>query len=96
MLVGFTGTIKSSLEFRPVYINLAGDGVHYFADDGIVRTMIGSGGYKNQPLPLCFVVLVTGLDAGAHNFKLRWKTQRANIVSIEITSLHPQFWAKEL
>ncbi len=96
VLVGFTGTVRSTHIIRPVYINLAVDGVHYFADNGVVQTVIGSDGYRNQPLPLCFVVLVTGLDAGAHTFKLRWKTRRSNVASIEITSLHPQFWAKEL
>ena len=92
VLVGFTGTIKSVHPSRPVSVNLAVDGVLYFADDGIMNVQPQS----NLSMPLCLVMLVTDLDAGAHTFKLRWKTHRSNTASIEITSLHPQFWAKEI
>ncbi|MCY4466357.1 MAG: hypothetical protein OXE46_12550 [Chloroflexi bacterium] len=96
VLVGFTGTVKSVVVSRPVFFNLAVDGVLYFADDGIMQTVVGADGYRNQSVPLCLVVLVTDLDAGAHTFKMRWKTHRTNTASMEITSLHPQFWAKEI
>lgn len=92
VLVGFTGTIKSANSSRPVSVNLAVDGVLYFADNGIMNVQPQS----NLSMPLCLVMLVTGLDAGAHTFKLRWKTHRSNTASMEITSLHPQFWAKEI
>lgn len=96
VLVGFTGTVKTTTTSRPIFYNLAVDGVHYFADDGVMQTIGGADGFRNQPVPLCLVVLVTNLDAGAHTFKMRWKTHRTNTASMEITSLHPQFWAKEI
>ena len=92
MLVGFTGTIKSTAHHRPVFLNLAVDGVLYFADDGIAQAQVPT----NGSLPLCLVMLVTDLDAGAHIFKMRWKTHNSNTASVLITSLHPQFWAKEI
>lgn len=95
VLVGFTGTVKST-GFRPVFINLAVDGVLYFADDGITQHQAGADGIRNLSVPLCLVMLVADLEAGAHTFKMRWKTQRTNTASMEITSLHPQFWAKEI
>ncbi|MCY4146388.1 MAG: hypothetical protein OXE95_07205 [Chloroflexi bacterium] len=96
VLVGFTGTVKSTAIARPVHFNLAVDGSLYFADDGITQSVIGADGFRNQSVPLCLVVLITDLDAGAHTFKLRWKTHRSNTASMEISSLHPQFWAKEM
>lgn len=92
VLVGFTGTVKSLTRTRPVYINLAVDEVLYFADDGIAEVLVDA----NQSEPLCLVMLVTDLAAGAHTFKMRWKTTNNNVAKIEITSLHPQFWAKEI
>lgn len=96
VLVGFTGAVKTTTTSRPIFYNLAVDGVLYFADDGIMQTIGGADGFRNKSMPLCLVVLVTGLDAGAHTFKMRWKTHRSNTASMEITSLHPQFWAKEI
>ncbi len=95
VLVGFTGTVKSQLIAKSVHFNLSVDGVDYFADDGIVSSAIGNGSV-NLHKPLCFVVLVTDLDAGAHTFKMRWKTDRGNSATIDIVSVHPQFWAKEI
>ncbi len=92
VLVGFTGTINSAHRTRPVSMNLAVDGVLYFADNGITHVQMDA----NGSMPLCLVMLVTDLDAGAHTFRMRWKTHRTNTASIEITSLHPQFWAKEI
>ena len=95
VLVGFTGTVKSQLIAKAIYFNLSVDGVDYFADDGIVSSAIGNGSV-NLFKPLCFVVLVTDLDAGSHTFKMRWKTASGNTARIDIASVHPQFWAKEI
>lgn len=92
VLVGFTGSVKAVSHHKPVLLNLAVDGVLFFADNGVAQVQVPT----NGSLPLCLVMLVTDLDAGAHTFRMRWKTLHANTVSMEITNLHPQFWAKEI
>ena len=93
VLVGFTGTVRCTAALKSAYFNLAVDGVDYFADDGLVSSAFGDG---NVGRPFCFVVLVSDLAAGEHTFKMRWKTETGNTVQIDIVSVHPQFWAKEL
>lgn len=95
-LVGFTGTVKCSLVNGPVYFNLSVDGVDYFAGDGITLYVISDNGEVNHFKPVSFVALVSDLDAGAHTFRLRWKTHKSNTATMKIVSLHPQFWVKEL
>lgn len=93
VLVGFTGTLQSSLSGRKTWLNVAVDGVDYIADDGIIG--INARG-ENVHAPMSFVLLVTGLGAGNHTFKLRWKTEGNAIAKLDVVDLHPQFWAKEL
>lgn len=94
VLLGFTGALKHSGSNTTTYFNIAVDGVDYIADNGITgfTTSGDTGRYK----PLSFVVLIAGLSAGSHTFRLRWKTTRNNRASIDIVDLHPQFWAKEI
>ena len=96
VLLGFTGTLKHSGSNTTTYFNVAVDGVDYIADDGIIAFSNSAGGDTGRFKPLSFVLLIAGLGAGSHTFKLRWKTTRHNRASIDIVDLHPQFWAKEI
>lgn len=95
VLLGFTGSIKNQANSGTTSLNVAVDGVDYIADEGIVAYQsAGSGGIRNTPAS--FVMLIAGLSAGSHTFKLRWKTSHNNTSSIDVVRLHPQFWAKEI
>lgn len=96
VLVGFTGTVQADRSSASSYFNVAVDGSDYVADDGILRDTTSPSGGANRHDPICFVILVTGLDAGSHNFKLRWKTSQSARSSMDVVDLHPQFWAKEV
>ena len=96
VLLGFTGTLISTRSGSSVYFNVAVDEVAHFADDGIIVNTIASAGDNNRHKPLSFVVLIPGLSAGSHTFKLRWKTTASNTARIDVARLHPQFWAKEI
>ena len=96
VLVGFTGTVQCTRPGGASYFNVAVDDVDYVADDGIVRdTAVNTTG-ANRHAPLSFVVLISGLGAGSHTFKLRWKTSGRNTSKMDVVALHPQFWAKEV
>ena len=93
VLIGFTGTVQSQLSSGASYFNVAVDDVDYVADDGILRDSAAS---ANRHGPISFVMLISGLNAGSHSFKLRWKTAYNNTSRIDVVNLHPQFWAKEI
>lgn len=94
VLLGFTGTVQCSQRNGSVFFNVAVDDVDYVADEGIMRLRID--GATNFHKPLSFVMLIPGLSAGSHTFKLRWKTSNGNTARIDVVALHPQFWAKEI
>ena len=95
-LVGFSGALLHTKHNGESWFNIAVDGVDYFADDGITRYKNASYNDDNRYVPLSFVVFLTGLNAGSHSFKLRWKTKSPNTAYINAVQTHPQFWAKEL
>ena len=94
VLLGFTGTAQCSANNGSVFFNVAVDDVDYVADDGIVRLRVG--GEYNRHKPLSFVMLIPGLDAGSHTFRLRWKASNGNTARIDVVTSHPQFWVKEI
>jgi len=95
VLLGFTGSVKNRVNNGTTSLNVAVDGVDYIADDGIVAYQsAGDGGIRNTPVS--FVMMIAGLSAGSHTFKLRWKSSHNNTSSIDVVRLHPQFWAKEI
>jgi hypothetical protein len=104
VLVGFNGlTSTHRTTSEGPSFNVAVDSVDYFADDGI--TMGGTFGSSSHQSPVTFVVLITGLSAGVHVFKLRWRSFN-NGGSTTCTlfagsgttnaDVHPQFWVQEL
>ena len=95
VLLGFTGSVKNRVNSGITSLNVSVDGVDYIADDGIVsyQSAGGDGAIRNKPMS--FVLLIAGLNASSHIFRLRWKTSRGNTSSIDVVKLHPQFWAKE-
>ena len=96
VLLGFTGTVQSTAGSGSVYFNVAVDDVDYVADDGIIKNQNSGSADDNRHKPLSFVMLIAGLSAGSHTFKLRWKASRHNTVKMDVVGLHPQFWAKEI
>lgn len=96
VLLGFTGAVHNKNNASSTYFNVAVDSVDYFDDDGITQLTSATSGDQYRLKPICFVVLITGLNAGSHNFKLRWKTYQNNTSTLEIVRLHPQFWVQEL
>ena len=96
VLLGFTGTVRCSQPGGSVYFNVAVDNVDYVADEGIIRQQISGSVDNNRHKPLSFVMLIPGLAASSHTFKLRWKANSGNTAKMDVVSLHPQFWAKEI
>lgn len=96
VLLGFTGTVQCSQSTGSVFFNVAVDDVDYVADDGIIAHTIGTSYDFNRAKSMSFVMLIPGLSAGSHTFKLRWKSSNGNTARIDVVRLHPQFWAKEI
>ena len=96
VLLGFTGTVQSSHNSGSVYFNVAVDGVDYVADHGILRNTNSATTDFNRHKPISFVMLISGLSAGNHNFKLRWKASGRTDAKMDVVNLHPQFWVKEI
>jgi hypothetical protein len=96
VLVGFTGTVKHSVNNATTFLNVAVDGIDYIADNGVIAVTNSSGGDTGRFKPLSFVMLIAQLSPGSHNFKLRWKTTGSNTARMDIVDVHPQFWAKEV
>ena len=96
VLLGFTGSAQSGKAGGSIYFNVAVDDVNYVADDGILSHQVSASLDNNKHKPLSFVMLIADLREGSHTFKLRWKTNAGNTAKIDVVSLHPQFWAKEI
>ena len=96
VLLGFTGTVKYSTGSASTNFNVSVDGVDYIADDGLIGLKNAHSGDAARIKPLSFVLLISGLSAGSHSFRLRWKTSKGNTLSMDVVNLHPQFWAKEI
>lgn len=92
VLVTFNGVVGGS---GTVFFDVEVDGVRFAGDDGITRTINGS------THALSFVILVEGLAAGSHTFRLQWKVSASTgtLYAGAGTSnfdVHPQFWAREV
>ncbi len=96
VLLGFTGTVQAKINHGSVAFNVAVDGLDYVADDGITRCTVSFSHDTRRHKPVSFVMLITGLSAGAHTFRLRWKVFGGNTAYMDVVNLHPQFWAKEI
>ena len=96
VMVGFHGTFQAGTNatvFLDVYVDTADDG----GDDGYVVQIMPA----NSPETVSFVRLITGLSAGSHTFKLRWKTNGATVTlfagaGTSNRDMHPQFWVREV
>ncbi|MDE2750252.1 MAG: hypothetical protein OXI34_14945 [Chloroflexota bacterium] len=96
VLLGFTGTAQNRANNAVTSINVAVDGVDYFADNGVIEFKNDAVNAVDRNKPLTFVLLISGLGAGIHTFTLRWKTTRGNTARMDVVNVHPQFWAKEI
>lgn len=96
VLIGFTGSVLTTNSNAGTYFNIAVDDEDYVADDGIIRNTSAASAGGDRHYPLSFVMLIRGLSAGGHTFKLRWKKSGNGTVKIDVVDLHPQFWAKEI
>jgi hypothetical protein len=97
VMVGFFGSFKNSSSFH-IFLEVDVDGSPYAGDDGITASVAGT---SNSAEGLGFVVLIRGLSAASHTFKLQWKvgggtaTLHAGAGTAN-GDTHPQFWVKEL
>lgn len=97
VLVGFSGCFVTAAA-TIIAIDLQADGTSQGGTDGVVSHFhTGTGSIL---IPISFVWLVEGLDAGSHTFKLRWKTASGTLtLSAESSSAgyksEPQFWVRE-
>lgn len=93
VLVGFAGSLLGTSR---AYLDVAVDGVAFGGDDGIMLVQ-----NTGASVGASFVILVTGLAAGSHTFKLQYKVDSGSATlyaGAGTTShdLHPQFWAREV
>jgi hypothetical protein len=98
LLLGFFGNFIMN-GAAAMHLTVTMDGVAIALDDGIV-------GARNLQTsapgnPISFVHLLTGISAGVHTFKLRWKVSSGTLTlyagaGTASGDLHPQFWVKEL
>jgi hypothetical protein len=92
--VGFVGFASASGSgTATIYFNVNVDGSDYFSDDGIAQVVPTA-----ERGAVSFVVPITGLSAGSHTFKLRWKTnQTATLYASSTTyDVRPMFWVQEI
>ena len=96
VMVGFHGSFEAgtvSRVYLDVYVDTADDG----GDDGYVVQGLSA----NIPETVSFIRLITGLSAGSHTFKLRWKSTGVSVTlyagaGTSNRDVHPQFWVREV
>jgi hypothetical protein len=98
VLVGFHGLVGTSVTTNPMaYFDIEVDGNLIGDDDGIFAVRHSAGVH----VAASFVRLITGLSAGSHTFKLKWKVNGATGYlyanpGTTYYNLHPQFWVREV
>ncbi len=94
----FTGAWSTTPALAIFFDVLIDDTTYVGGDDGVLRAR---GSDSADTVSVCFVRLVTGLSAGSHSFKLRWKTSAATATLLAGAGtsgkdVHPQFWVREI
>lgn len=97
VLLGMTGVVftgASTVAYLDVYIEVDGDADYRFsgADNGLVNSQT-----PGEEEFLSFTILIEGLPAGTHVFKLYWRGSTANGQNLRGTTDKSIgcFWAKE-
>lgn len=96
VLVHFHGSFQAASGTVAVFLDVAVDDVRHAGDDGIVVEAVST-----SVQSVSFTRLITGLSAGAHTFKLQWKTGGTSVTlfagaGTSNRDVHPQFWAREI
>lgn len=92
----FHGTFTSeSGALSNVSLNVSVDGVDVATENGILGAFANAAGTSTGPTAMTFTHVITGLSAGSHTFRLRWRTNngRINLLSHNYRN---QFWVREL
>ena len=94
VMVHFHGVVDHSTT-GIVYLDVDVDGARTAGDDGLA----GMAGTDENTVS--FTRLISGLSAGAHTFKLQWKTSTSTAtiyagVPASSRDWHPQFWVREV
>ena len=102
VLIVFFGTLKNATVGARCYLELERDGSTYLGtNDGlmvIVPKVITS---ADDTQSFCLAFLCTGLSAGTHQFRPKWRTSAGTVylyagAGTSGYDLHPQFWAREV
>ena len=98
VMIGFVGTVDgTSGGTVHAYFDVSIDGVRIGGDDGICVAHCGA-----EATVVSFVYLKVGVSAGAHNFKLMWKTSSGDTLLLYAGAgtsnydVHGQFWVREV
>jgi len=95
VLVTFTAAVLNDTTIQDVYLDLDVDATRFSTADNGLAVAVDSVALEQT---LAFAVLVEGLAAGSHDFKIVWKVQANNgsMLSNETASLMPMFCAVEV
>lgn len=92
VLLGWSASIETG--GTSAYFDIAVDGTRQAGDDGYIKV--------DGTQSIGFVVLLTGLSAGSHTFKLQWRARTSNTLTMFMGAgtsqkdVHPQIWAREV
>ncbi|GEM_PF-379305 len=102
VLVSFFGAIYApNTQENAVYFDVAVNGVRRGGDEGVIMVASKNGsGLTIQTGTFAFTLLVTGLSAGTHTFKLQWRVLQypMSLRSGGTTpyNVRSQFWVREV
>lgn len=94
--VWFSGTVTKNATNNVLTMDVDVDGSRFAGDDGIIYS------YGDATIGMSFFVVITGLSAGSHTFKLQWKIAGGNTATMYAGAgtlyldVHPQFGVREL
>ncbi|MBZ0293888.1 MAG: hypothetical protein K8L99_15090 [Anaerolineae bacterium] len=97
VLVGFHGVCAPAND-QSIFFDIALDNVRQGGDDGVIACRRTS---TQSAVTFSFVRLLTGINAGAHSFRLQWRvsggtgTLYAGAGTAHF-DIHSQLWAREV
>lgn len=103
LMIGFHGVVAAATTTESIaYFDVTVDGVRVGGDDGLTLVARKTGAGNSAAVDsVAFVVLVEGISAGEHIFRLQWRISGGSMLlragaGTASFDVHPQFWVREV
>lgn len=102
IMVWFNGMVAINTDTTGVFLNVSLDNVDVTTNDGITGFYRFTSGVNGSRFPISFFYMITGVSAGSHTLRLRWKVVGSATATLYAGAgttggdIHSQFGVREM